>query len=87
MAPKTRHSGSSVNQTRQTVKGTNFFRQDVKKIKRIKMLANGGKEVRDRDGRIIQAAEFQSKDVEPGRVQPDRRWFGTQDVLGCEELD
>ncbi|CAD6578054.1 MAG: GTPase required for pre-60S ribosomal subunit nuclear export and maturation [Cyphobasidiales sp. Tagirdzhanova-0007] len=86
MAPKTRHSGSSVNQTRQTVKGTNFFRQDVKKIKRIKMLANGGKEVRDRDGRIIQAAEFQSKDVEPGRVQPDRRWFGNTRVISQNAL-
>ena len=46
----------------------------------MKML-NGGKAVRDRDGKIIEAAAFQKgeKDAKPGRVQPDRRWFGELD--------
>ena len=41
-------------------------------------MLNGGKAVRDRDGKIIQAAAFQKgeKETEPGRVKPDRRWFG-----------
>lgn len=41
-------------------------------------MLNGGKAVRDRDGKIIQAAAFQKgeKEALPGRVQPDRRWFG-----------
>ena len=43
-------------------------------------MLNGGKAVRDKDGKIIQAAAFQKGEDEtaPGRVQPDRRWFGTQ---------
>jgi len=34
--------------------------------------------VRDKDGKIIQAAAFQKgeEDAKPGRVKPDRRWFG-----------
>ena len=58
------------------VKGENFYR-DAKAARRLKML-NGGKAVRDRDGKIIEAAAFQKGEDEtkPGRVQPDRRWFG-----------
>lgn len=35
--------------------------------------------MRDKSGKIIQAAAFQKGEDEtkPGRVQPDRRWFGT----------
>lgn len=41
-------------------------------------MLSGGKAVRDRDGKIIQAAAYQKgeEDVTPGRVKPDRRWFG-----------
>jgi len=41
-------------------------------------MLNGGKAVRDKSGRVIQAAAFQKGEDEtkPGRVQPDRRWFG-----------
>jgi hypothetical protein len=41
-------------------------------------MLNVGKPVRDRDGKIVQAAAFQKGEDEtrPGRVQPDRRWFG-----------
>lgn len=41
-------------------------------------MLNGGKAVRNSDGIIVEAAAFQKgeKDVKPGRVQPDRRWFG-----------
>lgn len=58
------------------VKGENFYR-DAKKVNRLKMI-NGGKPVYDRDGKIVQAAAFQKTEAEtsPGRVQPDRRWFG-----------
>jgi len=41
----------------QKVKGENFY-HNTKQVKRLKMLS-GGKAVRDQDGRIIQAAEFQ----------------------------
>lgn len=58
------------------VKGENFYR-NAKQVARLKML-NGGKPIRDKDGKIIQAAAFQKGEDEtkPGRVQPDRRWFG-----------
>jgi hypothetical protein len=58
------------------VKGENFYR-DAKAAARLKMLS-GGKAVRDKDGKIVKAAAFQAGEDEtkPGRVQPDRRWFG-----------
>jgi nuclear GTP-binding protein len=63
-----------------SVKGENFYR-NAKQVARLNML-KGGKPVRDKDGKIIQAAAFQKGEDEtkPGRVQPDRRWFGTSDV-------
>src|SRR5258708_14674927 len=68
---KTRSSGSQI--SLQKVKGENFYR-NAKQVKRLKMLS-GGNAVRDRDGKIIQAAAFQKGEDEttPGRVQPDRR--------------
>lgn len=60
------------------VKGENFYR-DANKAKRVKLLSKNGiasKAIRDKDGKIIQAQEFQSSEAKPGRVQPDRRWFG-----------
>lgn len=74
MAPSKKTKSPSTGMKR--VKGENFYR-DSKAAARVKML-NGGKPVRDRDGKIIQAAAFQKTEAEtkPGRVQPDRRWFG-----------
>ena len=61
----------------QKVKGENFY-HNAKTVGRLKML-KGGKAVRDKNGNIIQAAAFQKGEDEtkPGRVQPDRRGFGT----------
>ncbi|KDQ09127.1 hypothetical protein BOTBODRAFT_117615 [Botryobasidium botryosum FD-172 SS1] len=69
------------------VKGENFYR-DAKSAARVKML-NGGKPVRDRDGKIIQAAAFQKgeDETQPGRVQPDRRWFGNTRVISQPALE
>lgn len=52
-------------------------------------MLNGGKAVRDRDGKIIQAAAFQKgeKETEMGRVQADRRWFGNTRVISQTALD
>ncbi|CAE6471337.1 unnamed protein product [Rhizoctonia solani] len=73
--------------TLKRVKGENFYR-DAKAAARVKML-NGGKAVRDRDGKIIKAAAFQKGEDEtkPGRVQPDRRWFGNTRVISQTALD
>jgi nuclear GTP-binding protein len=79
MAPSPSKTRSSSNSkiSLAKVKGENFYR-NAKQVGRLKML-NGGKPVRDKDGKIIQAAAFQKGEDEtkPGRVQPDRRWFGT----------
>ncbi|KAH9830464.1 NUC091 domain-containing protein [Rhodofomes roseus] len=83
---KTRSSASSEPFIKK-VKGENFYR-NAKAVGRLKML-NGGKAVRDRDGKIIQAAAFQKGEDEtkPGRVQPDRRWFGNTRVISQTALD
>ncbi|KAH9973341.1 NGP1NT-domain-containing protein [Lactifluus volemus] len=84
-APKTRSSESQISLKR--IKGENFYR-NAKQVKRLKMLS-GGKAVRDRDGKIIEAAAFQKGEDEttPGRVQPDRRWFGNTRVISQTALD
>ena len=75
---KTRSSSSDVSLKK--VKGENFYR-NAKQVGRLKML-NSGKAVRDKDGKVIQAAAFQKGEDEtaPGRVQPDRRWFGAHNT-------
>ncbi|KAG9101610.1 GTPase required for pre-60S ribosomal subunit nuclear export and maturation [Ceratobasidium sp. 370] len=89
MAPTKPKKGSSSGDkmTLKRVKGENFYR-DAKSAARVKML-NGGKAVRDRDGKIIKAAAFQKGEDEtkPGRVQPDKRWFGNTRVISQTALD
>ncbi|EGN93607.1 hypothetical protein SERLA73DRAFT_63866 [Serpula lacrymans var. lacrymans S7.3] len=84
-SPKTRSSSSQP--TLKRVKGENFYR-NAKQVGRLKML-NGGKPIRDKDGKIIQAAAFQKGEDEtkPGRVQADRRWFGNTRVISQKALD
>ncbi|KAI6133678.1 NGP1NT-domain-containing protein, partial [Pisolithus croceorrhizus] len=86
VSPKPR-SSSSKDVSLKKVKGENFYR-NAKQASRVKMLS-GGKPVRDRDGKIIQAADFQKGESEtkPGRVQPDRRWFGNTRVISQSALD
>ena len=84
---KSRSSTSSGSVSLKKVKGENFYR-NAKQVARLKML-NGGKPVRDKDGKIIQAAAFQKGEDEtkPGRVQPDRRWFGAWFLSYIETKD
>ena len=89
MAPSTKSPASSKTRSSTSqpyikkVKGENFY-HNAKTANRLKML-KGGKAVRDKDGKIIQAAAFQKGEDEtkPGRVQPDRRWFGTSYLAAC----
>lgn len=70
------------------VKGENFYR-DAKGAKRVKLLSKDGiasKGIRDRKGNLVKAAEFQSSEATPGRVQPDRRWFGNTRVISQDAL-
>lgn len=82
-------SSSSPSNGLKKVKGENFYR-DASKAKRVKLLSKNGiasKAIRDKDGNIIQAQEFQSSEAKPGRVQPDRRWFGNTRVISQDALD
>jgi nuclear GTP-binding protein len=75
---KTR-SSSSKSPKVTAVKGENFYR-NAKQVAQLKMLDAQWRQGHLRqDGNIIQAAAFQKseKDTKPGRIQPDRRWFGT----------
>ncbi|GAA5882199.1 hypothetical protein JCM16303_002275 [Sporobolomyces ruberrimus] len=68
-------------------KGENFYR-DAKKARMVNMLSGkSGSAIRNAAGKIIQEAEFQSKEVTPGRVQPDRRWFGNTRTISQTALE
>ncbi|KAF7730549.1 GTPase required for pre-60S ribosomal subunit nuclear export and maturation [Apophysomyces ossiformis] len=67
------------------LKGENFYR-DAKKVKYVNML-KGGKAIRDSQGRIIKAAEFQSTEVTTARIAPNRKWFGNTRVIGQKALE
>ncbi|KAJ1941657.1 GTPase required for pre-60S ribosomal subunit nuclear export and maturation, partial [Kickxella alabastrina] len=67
------------------LKGENFYR-DRKKIKYINML-RGGKAKYDSAGNLVKAADFQSRDAAPARVEPNRKWFGNTRVIGQKALE
>ncbi|KAJ2385067.1 GTPase required for pre-60S ribosomal subunit nuclear export and maturation, partial [Coemansia sp. RSA 2603] len=69
----------------QKLKGENFYR-DRKKIKYINML-RGGRARYDRDGNLVKAADFQSKEAAPARIEPNRKWFGNTRVIGQKALE
>lgn len=43
--------------------------------------------MRNAQGKVIEAAAFQSREVTPGRVQPDRRWFGNTRTISQNALE
>ncbi|KAK9762158.1 GTPase required for pre-60S ribosomal subunit nuclear export and maturation [Basidiobolus ranarum] len=67
------------------LKGENFYR-DKKKVKFVNML-NSGRAVHDKDGNVIKAAAFQSKETPVARVEPNRKWFGNTRVIGQKALE
>ena len=66
----------SVKRLTKPLKGENFYR-DAKKVKRLNLL-KGGRPVRNANGEIIQAADYQGRlpSGSVGRVAPNRKWFG-----------
>ncbi|GAA5865968.1 hypothetical protein JCM3774_005542 [Rhodotorula dairenensis] len=68
-------------------KGENFYR-DAKSARRVNLLSGkSSKAIRDADGKVLKAAEFQSTEATPGRIQPDRRWFGNTRTITQTALD
>ena len=86
MAQHVPHSRS--NKLTQQVRGENHY-VDGKAAKRKKLLtqSSSGGAIRDRDGKVTQAGEFQSSEAPSGRVQPDRRWFGNTRVISQTALE
>ena len=77
-APK--KSASSTNPDRVRT-STNM--RDKSTIKRLQMYKMGGKVIRNRKGKIVKAAPFQSSVAsgEVSRIQPNSKWFGNTRVV------
>ncbi len=66
------------------VKGENFYRT-AKKIKTLNMYKDG-KPIRNKEGEIVKAASYQSRDVPKAIVEPNRRWFTNTRVISQDTL-
>jgi nuclear GTP-binding protein len=66
------------------VKGENFYRT-AKKVKTLNMYKDG-KATRNKEGKIIQAASYQSREVPKAVVEPNRRWFTNTRVISQDTL-
>lgn len=67
------------------VKGENFYRS-AKKVKTLNMRTKGNKAQRNADGKIVQAASYQSRDAPVARVEPNRKWFTNTRVISQDSL-
>jgi nuclear GTP-binding protein len=66
------------------VKGENFYRT-AKQVKALSMFRDG-KAKHDKNGKIIQAAVYQSRDIPKAVVEPNRRWFTNTRVISQDTL-
>ncbi|KAH9892210.1 nucleolar GTP-binding protein [Xylariomycetidae sp. FL2044] len=66
------------------VKGENFYRS----AKRVKALSirKDSKPQRNKEGKIVQAASYQSRDAPVARIEPNRKWFGNTRVISQDSL-
>ncbi|KAI1474514.1 GTP-binding family protein [Daldinia eschscholtzii] len=76
-------SGSGMDNIK--VKGENFYRS-AKKVKALNIRKDDGKPVRNADGKIIQAAKYQSRETPSARVEPNRKWFTNTRVISQDSL-
>merc|ERR1711937_114572 len=62
--------------------------RDRATINRLNMYKSGGRAIRNREGKIVKPAEFQSqlKSGAVSRVEPNRKWFGNTRVIGQDAL-
>lgn len=86
-ANKSKAAPSGLREGNLRMKGENFYR-DKTKLKQLKMLKDG-RAVRNKHGKIIQAASYLESKPENAvaRIQPDRRWFGATRMVGQVELE
>ncbi|RKU48355.1 GTPase required for pre-60S ribosomal subunit nuclear export and maturation [Coniochaeta pulveracea] len=55
------------------------------KLKRLNMYKEG-KAVRNKEGKIVQAASFQSRDIPTAVIEPNRKWFTNTRVISQDTL-
>ncbi|KAI5857368.1 nucleolar GTP-binding protein [Durotheca rogersii] len=67
------------------VKGENFYRSAAR-VKALNIRKDGAKPRRNADGKIVQAAKYQSRDIPSARVEPNRRWFTNTRVISQDAL-
>ncbi|XP_020613533.1 nucleolar GTP-binding protein 2-like isoform X4 [Orbicella faveolata] len=80
-------SNSSMNPDRaKPAAGSNM--RDKSTVNRLKMYKSGGKAVRNKKGKIVKPAPFQSSVTsgEVARVAPNRKWFGNTRVISQNAL-
>ncbi|XP_076470982.1 nucleolar GTP-binding protein 2-like [Babylonia areolata] len=84
---KINKAGHSMNPDREKVKGTGQNMRDKSTIKRLQMY-RGGKPKRNRAGKIVKAAAFQSTlpSGSQARVEPNRKWFGNTRTIKSSAL-
>ncbi len=46
-----------------------------------------GKAQRDANGKVVQAAAYQSRETHKARIEPNRKWFGNTRVIAQDALD
>ncbi|KAK0624619.1 NUC091 domain-containing protein [Bombardia bombarda] len=66
------------------VKGENFYRT-AKKVKTVNMYT-AGQAHRNKEGKIVQAAAFQSREAPSAVIEPNRRWFTNTRVIAQDTL-
>lgn len=66
------------------VKGENFYRS-AKKIKTLNVLKEG-KAIRNKEGKVVKAASYQSKEVPKAVIEPNRKWFSNTRVIAQDTL-
>jgi nuclear GTP-binding protein len=66
------------------VKGENFYRT-AKKVKTLNMRKDG-KPQRNADGKVTQAAAYQSRERPTARIEPNRKWFTNTRVISQDSL-
>ncbi|KAI0203447.1 nucleolar GTP-binding protein 2 [Astrocystis sublimbata] len=66
------------------IKGENFYR-DAKRVRALNIRKDHGPQ-RNADGKIVQAAKYQSRDAPTARIEPNRRWFQNTRVISQDSL-
>ncbi|KAI1179049.1 NGP1NT domain-containing protein [Nemania sp. FL0916] len=66
------------------IKGENFYR-DAKKVRALNIRKDHGPQ-RNAEGKIVQAAKYQSRDAPVARIEPNRKWFTNTRVISQDSL-